>query len=270
MKDNTKITLTVGQLKRLVKESDWNRFVKQCDVEFMLTPEIKKAVEKYVMFQWKARNGEKDFLSAREIYDLVKFLKDKDILVGDDDVRIGEKKVAEIEHNYSSHRRELEYKELKPKVRWLGIDVDLKPIYPELEVKEGASMPKDKRFELLNVLEQGQHAFNTLYQEVSNPSESFDEIVKYETKEIKESLAKFQQLLRSSKVEPMNEDEGNEPEKFLDDWIMPDQLTDEEFTDFTYFVDDKTGTEAYSRYEKKMPEALFNKLYAEWEKEYFK
>ena len=75
-------------------------------------------------------------------------------------------------------------------------------------VKEGASMPNDKKFELLDVLEQGQYAFNKLYQEVSNPSESFDEIVKYEVKEIKESLAKFQQLLRSSKVEPMNEDEG--------------------------------------------------------------
>ena len=60
----------------------------------------------------------------------------------------------------------------------------------------------------MDVLEQGQYAFNKLYQEVSNPSESFDEIVKYEVKEIKESLAKFQQLLRSSKVEPMNEDEG--------------------------------------------------------------
>ena len=76
-------------------------------------------------------------------------------------------------------------------------------------VKEGRTdMPKDKRFELLNALEQGQYSFKTLYQEVSNPSESFDEIVKYEVKEIKESLAKFQQLLRSSKVEPMNEDEG--------------------------------------------------------------
>ena len=75
-------------------------------------------------------------------------------------------------------------------------------------VKEGASMPNDKKFELLDVLEQGQYAFNKLYQEVSNPSESFDEIVKYEVKEIKESLAKFQQLLRASKVEPMNEDEG--------------------------------------------------------------
>lgn len=76
-------------------------------------------------------------------------------------------------------------------------------------VKEGRTdMPKDKRFELLNALEQGQYSFKALYQEVSNPSESFDEIVKYEVKEIKESLAKFQQLLRSSKVEPMNEDEG--------------------------------------------------------------
>ena len=75
-------------------------------------------------------------------------------------------------------------------------------------VKEGASMPNDKKFELLDVLEQGQYAFNKLYQEVSNPSESFDEIVKYEVKEVKESLAKFQQLLRASKVEPMNEDEG--------------------------------------------------------------
>ena len=76
-------------------------------------------------------------------------------------------------------------------------------------VKEGRTdMPKDKRFELLNALEQGQYSFKTLYQEVSNPSESFDEIVKYEVKEIKESLAKFQQLLRSSNVEPMNEDEG--------------------------------------------------------------
>ena len=198
MNDNTKITLTVGQLKRLVRESDWNRFVKQCDVEFMLTPEIKKAVEKYVMFKWKARNGEKDILPAREVYDLVKFLKDKNILVGDDDVKIGEKKVAEIEHNYSSHRRNLEYKELKPKVRWLGIDLDLKPIDPNALVKEGASIPKDKRFELLNALEQGHYAFKALYQEVSNPSESFDEIMKYEVKEIKESLAKFQQLLRSS------------------------------------------------------------------------
>ena len=75
-------------------------------------------------------------------------------------------------------------------------------------VKEGASMPNDKKFELLDVLEQGQYAFNKLYQEVSNPSESFDEIMKYEVKEVKESLAKFQQLLRASKVEPMNEDEG--------------------------------------------------------------
>ena len=139
-------------------------------------------------------------------------------------------------------------------------------------VKEGVSMPKDKRFELLNALEQGHYAFKALYQEVSNPSESFDEIVKYEVKEIKESLAKFQQLLRSSKVDPMNEDEEGEPEKYIDDWLMPDQLTDDEFTDFTYFVDEYTGTEEYTNYEKKMPESLFNEVYdkwlTEWEKEH--
>ena len=157
-----------------------------------------------------------------------------------------------------------------PKRTYADLKAAMSKVSEVAENSKITLMSKDKRFELLNALEQGQHAFNTLYQEASNPSESFDEIVKYETKEIKESLAKFQQLLRSSKVEPMNEDEGDEPEKFLDDWIMPDQLTDEEFTDFTYFVDDKTGTEAYSRYEKKMPEALFNQLYAEWEKEYFK
>lgn len=107
--ENQKITLTLGQLKKLIKESSSD----------IVTPEIKKNVEKYVIFAWKKRNGDEHALSPRDIYDLAEFQKKNGIVIGDDDVKINGEKVANIERRYSSRRINFEYKELRPKIEWL-------------------------------------------------------------------------------------------------------------------------------------------------------
>lgn len=127
--ENIKITLTIGQLRRLVKES-------MDETQSPLTKELKDAITRAVNGMVDASNkvngyeshygfvppkfGYLGSLDYRGDYELYKLLKVNGIEIDHKDcILMNAKKIGEIHRRYGSKGRNLSCKQLKPTIEWL-------------------------------------------------------------------------------------------------------------------------------------------------------